>query len=124
LTEIVGDTRSVPRDLPSGTVTFLFTDIEGSTRLLRQLGPDVYAEALTEHRRVLRDAFAGSGISDVTDSRISTLQPACSSSASPTSRLYERRVLLTSLLRRRTSSGASASSSRRLRSGLTATRAS
>jgi predicted ATPase/class 3 adenylate cyclase len=51
----------VPRDLPTGTVTFLFTDIEGSTRLLRQLGPDVYAEALAEHRRVLRDAFAAEG---------------------------------------------------------------
>ena len=51
----------MPRDLPTGTVTFLFTDIEGSTRLLRQLGPDLYAEALTQHRRVLRDAFAAEG---------------------------------------------------------------
>ena len=52
----------MPRDdLPTGTVTFLFTDIEGSTRLLRQLGPDAYAEALAEHRRVLRDAFAAEG---------------------------------------------------------------
>src|SRR5436190_694466 len=49
------------QDLPTGTVTFLFTDIEGSTRLLQQLGPDVYAEALAEHRRILRDAFAGEG---------------------------------------------------------------
>ena len=45
-------------ELPSGTVTFLFTDIVGSTRLLRSLGPDAYAEALAEHRRVLRAAFA------------------------------------------------------------------
>jgi len=44
------------RDLPAGTVTFLFTDIEGSTKLLQDLG-DAYAEALAEHRRVLRDAF-------------------------------------------------------------------
>ena len=44
-------------ELPSGTVTFLFTDIEGSTRLLHELG-DAYADALAEHRRVLRDAFA------------------------------------------------------------------
>jgi len=51
----------VQRELPTGTVTFLFTDIEGSTRLLRQLGPDRYAEALAEHRRVLRDAFAAEG---------------------------------------------------------------
>jgi predicted ATPase/class 3 adenylate cyclase len=46
------------RDLPTGTVTFLFTDIEGSTRLLHRLGPDGYSEALAEHRRVLREAFA------------------------------------------------------------------
>ena len=45
-------------ELPQGTVTFLFTDIEGSTRLLHALGPEAYAEALAEHRRVLRDAFA------------------------------------------------------------------
>jgi len=45
------------RDLPSGTVTFLFTDIEGSTKLLHSLGAESYAEALAEHRRVLRDAF-------------------------------------------------------------------
>jgi predicted ATPase/class 3 adenylate cyclase len=47
--------------LPTGTVTFLFTDIEGSTRLLHQLGPDAYAEALAEHRRILRGAFAAEG---------------------------------------------------------------
>jgi predicted ATPase len=43
--------------LPSGTVTFLFTDIEGSTRLLRDLGAAGYDRALAAHRRVLRDAF-------------------------------------------------------------------
>jgi predicted ATPase/class 3 adenylate cyclase len=48
-------------ELPTGTVTFLFTDIEGSTRLLHALGPDAYAEALAEHRRLLRDAFAAHG---------------------------------------------------------------
>src|SRR5437762_3742850 len=48
------------RDLPSGTVTFLFTDIEGSTKLLHELG-DAYADALAEHRRVLRDTFARHG---------------------------------------------------------------
>lgn len=47
-------------DLPAGTVTFLFTDIEGSTRLLHELG-DAYAHALAEHRRVLREAFARYG---------------------------------------------------------------
>src|SRR6266508_2212378 len=53
--------RFVRRELPSGTVTFLFTDIEGSTKLLNQLGPQAYAEALREHRRALREAFARHG---------------------------------------------------------------
>src|SRR5262245_41906359 len=44
-------------ELPSGTVTLLFSDIEGSTTLLHELG-DAYAEALAEHRGVLRAAFA------------------------------------------------------------------
>jgi predicted ATPase len=48
------------RTLPTGTVTFLFTDIEGSTRLLSELGED-YADVLAEHRRVLRDAFVHHG---------------------------------------------------------------
>src|SRR5918912_2826116 len=48
------------RELPTGTVTFLFTDIEGSTKLLHELGDD-YADALAEHRRVLREAFACHG---------------------------------------------------------------
>lgn len=48
-------------DLPRGTVTFLFTDVEGSTRLLRELGPGRYAEVMSEQRRVLRDAFATEG---------------------------------------------------------------
>jgi len=51
----------VKRDLPSGTVTLLFTDIEGSTKLLHELGADGYSEALAKHRRVLRDAFAAHG---------------------------------------------------------------
>jgi predicted ATPase len=48
-------------DLPSGTVTFLFTDVEGSTRLLHSLGAEAYAEALAEHRLVIRDACAAQG---------------------------------------------------------------
>ena len=44
------------RDLPTGTVTFLFTDVEGSTRLLQELGAEGYAEALAEHRRLIRQA--------------------------------------------------------------------
>ena len=45
-------------DLPSGTVTFLFADVEGSTRLLHELGENGYAEALSEHRRLIREACA------------------------------------------------------------------
>ena len=48
-------------DLPTGTVTFLFTDVEGSTRLLDELGAERYAEALEEHRRVMRGVFAQHG---------------------------------------------------------------
>jgi YVTN family beta-propeller protein len=44
-------------DLPSGAVTFVFTDIEGSTRLVRQLR-DRYGEVLAEHQRLLREAFS------------------------------------------------------------------
>jgi class 3 adenylate cyclase len=42
--------------LPGGTVTFLFTDIEGSTRLLQELGDD-YGQVLSDQRRILRGAF-------------------------------------------------------------------
>src|SRR5947207_7071567 len=42
--------------LPTGVVTFLFTDVEGSTKLLHELG-DAYADALHEHRGLLREAF-------------------------------------------------------------------
>jgi class 3 adenylate cyclase len=48
-------------ELPSGTVTFLFTDIEGSTKLLHELGAEEYERALAEHRRILRAAFVGHG---------------------------------------------------------------
>jgi len=47
--------------LPTGTVTFLFSDIEGSTSLLNELGPERYAQALAEHRTTLRAAFARQG---------------------------------------------------------------
>jgi predicted ATPase len=49
------------RNLPAGTVTFLFTDVEGSTSLLHELGAEGYAEALAEHRRVIREAAAQHG---------------------------------------------------------------
>src|SRR4051812_31652251 len=44
--------------LPTGTVTFLFTDIEGSTRLL-QAGPELYRAALARHDALIRQAVAG-----------------------------------------------------------------
>lgn len=44
-------------ELPAGTVTFVFTDIEDSTELLKRLG-DGYGDVLTRHRRIVRDAFA------------------------------------------------------------------
>src|SRR5919202_597640 len=44
-------------ELPTGAVTFLFTDIEGSTRLLKQLR-ERYGPVLMEHQRLLREAFA------------------------------------------------------------------
>ena len=47
-------------ELPTGTVTFLFTDVEGSTRLLHEHG-DGYAALLAEHRASLRDAFTTHG---------------------------------------------------------------
>src|SRR6266511_5157210 len=48
-------------ELPKGTVTFLFTDVEGSTKLLHELGAERYAETLAEHRRVVREACAARG---------------------------------------------------------------
>lgn len=50
--------------LPAGTVTILFTDIEGSTRLLHDLG-ERYGAVLTDHRRLLRAAFAAAGGEEV-----------------------------------------------------------
>jgi YVTN family beta-propeller protein len=47
-------------ELPSGAITFLFTDIEGSTQLVKQLR-DRYGEVLAEHQRLLRGAFEAHG---------------------------------------------------------------
>jgi class 3 adenylate cyclase len=47
-------------DLPGGTVTFLFSDIESSTRHLRELGDD-WGKALAAHNRILREAFTAAG---------------------------------------------------------------
>jgi predicted ATPase/class 3 adenylate cyclase len=53
---VTQENRRVRPEFPTGTVTFLFTDIEGSTRLLQELG-DGYAEVLAEHHRVLREVW-------------------------------------------------------------------
>jgi len=53
--------REAPTALPTGTVTFLFTDIEGSTRLLKGLGRDRYGDVLAAHNRLLRDVFSDAG---------------------------------------------------------------
>src|SRR5829696_7446511 len=52
--------RPGPAELPTGTVTFLFTDVEGSTRLLQELG-DRYAAVRDEHAAILRRAVAEAG---------------------------------------------------------------
>ena len=49
------------RELPSGIVTFLFTDIEGSTRMLQELGAEGYAVSLADHRRIIRHACTDEG---------------------------------------------------------------
>jgi DNA-binding NarL/FixJ family response regulator/class 3 adenylate cyclase len=53
---LVQDDRCMAIQPPTGTVTFLFTDIEGSTRLLREIGRDRYEDVLGTHRRLLREA--------------------------------------------------------------------
>jgi class 3 adenylate cyclase len=50
--------------LPSGTVTFLFTDIEGSTRLLQDLG-DRYGDVVRDHRRIIREHLGEHGGTEV-----------------------------------------------------------
>jgi predicted ATPase/class 3 adenylate cyclase len=49
------------RVLPTGTVTFLFSDMEGSTRLVQDLGPAAFTRILEQHNALLREAFAGHG---------------------------------------------------------------
>jgi predicted ATPase/class 3 adenylate cyclase len=63
--QCVAHHEAVRRDLPSGTVTFFFTDVEGSTKLLHELGPAAYAEALADHRVILRRAFGAQGGTEV-----------------------------------------------------------
>jgi class 3 adenylate cyclase len=51
--------------LPGGTVTFVFTDIEGSTRLLQELGDEAYGRLSGEHRRLVRESFGARGGTEI-----------------------------------------------------------
>ena len=48
-------------ELPTGTVTFVFTDVEASTSRLSELGAEAYADALADHRAVIRKSCTGNG---------------------------------------------------------------
>ena len=51
--------------LPAGTVTFVFTDIEGSTRLLQELGDEAYGAVSNDHRQLVRGAFGARGGTEI-----------------------------------------------------------
>jgi class 3 adenylate cyclase len=51
----------VRRELPTGNVTLLFSDVEGSATLLHELGVEAYADVLAEHRRIVRAACTAEG---------------------------------------------------------------
>ncbi|HEY5693714.1 MAG TPA: adenylate/guanylate cyclase domain-containing protein [Gaiellaceae bacterium] len=51
--------------LPGGTVTFVFTDIEGSTRLLQELGDEAYGRVSGDHRRLVRETFGARGGTEI-----------------------------------------------------------
>jgi class 3 adenylate cyclase len=52
-------------NLPGGTVTFVFTDIEGSTRLLQELGDEAYGRVSADHRRLVRETFGSHGGTEI-----------------------------------------------------------
>jgi class 3 adenylate cyclase len=52
-------------ELPGGTVTFAFTDIEGSTRLLQELGDEGYGRVSGDHRRLVRETFGARGGTEI-----------------------------------------------------------
>jgi predicted ATPase len=56
-----GNSPRTSADLPTGVVTFMFTDIEGSTRLLRELGETSYGRLLSEHQAIFRRAVSQHG---------------------------------------------------------------
>src|SRR5262249_6123756 len=65
---IIGPRSPRMATLPTGTVTFLFSDIEGSTTLLQRLGDHRYAAIIAKHRRLLHAAF-GEGNGKVVDTQ-------------------------------------------------------
>jgi len=52
-------------ELPTGTVTFFFSDIEGSTRLVQDIGPDAFGQLLDEHASILRTAISRNGGAEI-----------------------------------------------------------
>ena len=52
-------------NLPGGTVTFVFTDIEGSTKLLQELGDERYGQVSGDHRRLVRETFGARGGTEI-----------------------------------------------------------
>ena len=54
-------TNTVSTDLPTGLVTFLITDMEGSTEMLQSLGDEAFANTLERHSRILREALGNHG---------------------------------------------------------------
>src|SRR4029079_4559172 len=52
-------------NLPGGTVTFVFTDIEGSTQLLQELGDEGYGRVSSDHRRLVRETFGARGGAEI-----------------------------------------------------------
>jgi class 3 adenylate cyclase len=55
----------LPSQLPGGTVTFVFTDIEGSTKLLQELGDEAYGTVSNDHRRLVRETFGARGGTEI-----------------------------------------------------------
>jgi predicted ATPase/class 3 adenylate cyclase len=81
-----------PQPLPTGTVTFMFTDIEGSTRLLQRLGSG-YPEILEEHHRLLAEAIVGNGGISVGSEGDSVFAVFTSPAAAVTAALAAQRAL-------------------------------
>jgi len=79
--------------LPEGTVTFLFTDIEGSTRLLDRIGRDRYARLLDQHREALRAAVGAGGGAEVDATGDSLLAVFSSAGAAVGASLTAQRAL-------------------------------